>query len=121
MTRCPDLNALAGVIGPRFAEAAAEHDASGSFIADNYAVLKDHQVFSALIPVDLGGGGAPYSAMTVVTEFFDLNSAPNGDNWMTVTTKVEDPVYFTRSYLTTTDFKKLPDAAGWNPTPCSAR
>jgi len=65
--------------------------------------------------------GAPYSAMTVVTEFFDLNSAPNGDNWMTVTTKVEDPVYFTRSYLTTTDFKKLPDAAGWNPTPCSAR
>ena len=34
--------------------------------------------------------GAPYSAMTVVTEFYDLNSAPNGDNWMTVTTKVEE-------------------------------
>ena len=65
--------------------------------------------------------GAPYSAMTVVTEFYDLNSAPNGDNWMTVTTKVEDPVYFARPYLTTTDFKKLPDATGWNPTPCSAR
>jgi hypothetical protein len=65
--------------------------------------------------------GAPYSAMTVVTEFYDLNSAPNGDNWMTVTTKVEDPVYFARPYLTTTDFKKLPDATGWNPTACSAR
>ena len=65
--------------------------------------------------------GAPYSAMTIVTEFYDLNSAPNGDNWMTVTTKVEDPVYFARPYLTTTDFKKLPDATGWNPTPCSAR
>jgi hypothetical protein len=65
--------------------------------------------------------GAPYSAKTVVTEFYDLNSAPNGDNWMTVTTKVEDPVYFARPYLTTTDFKKLPDATGWNPTPCSAR
>ena len=57
----------------------------------------------------------------MVTEYFDLNTMPNGDQWLTVTTKVEDPVYFTRPYLTTTDFKKLPDAAGWNPTPCSAR
>ena len=65
--------------------------------------------------------GAPYSAKAVVTEYFDLNTMPNGDQWLTVTTKVEDPVYFTRPYLTTTDFKKLPDAAGWNPTPCSAR
>jgi hypothetical protein len=65
--------------------------------------------------------GAPYSAKAVVTEYYDLNTLPNGDQWMTVTTKVEDPVYFTRPYLTTTDFKKLPDAAGWNPSPCSAR
>src|SRR5215204_4683100 len=48
-------------------------------------------------------------------------AARNGDQWMTVTTKVEDPVYFTRPYLTTTDFKKLRDTAGWNPSPCSAR
>ena len=26
MARCPDLNALAEVIGPRFAQVAAEHD-----------------------------------------------------------------------------------------------
>jgi hypothetical protein len=65
--------------------------------------------------------GAPYSAKAVVTEYFDLNTMPNGDQWMTVTTKVEDPVYFARPYLTTTDFKKLRDAAGWNPSPCSAR
>jgi hypothetical protein len=65
--------------------------------------------------------GAPYSAKAVVTEYFDLNTHPNGDQWLTVTTKVEDPVYFTRAYLTSTDFKKLPGAAGWNPTPCSAR
>ena len=65
--------------------------------------------------------GAPYSAKAVVTEYYDLNTMPNGDQWMTVTTKVEDPVYFTRPYLTTTDFKKLRDAAGWNPSPCSAR
>jgi alkylation response protein AidB-like acyl-CoA dehydrogenase len=42
---------------------AAERDASDAFVADNYAVLKEHRVFSALIPVDLGGSGATYSAM----------------------------------------------------------
>ncbi|HKE82821.1 MAG TPA: hypothetical protein VKB50_03670 [Vicinamibacterales bacterium] len=65
--------------------------------------------------------GAPYSKAATVTEFFDVNSLPNGDGWLTVTTRVEDPVYFTRPYLTSSDFKKLPGAAGWNPTPCSAR
>jgi hypothetical protein len=65
--------------------------------------------------------GAPYSARTTMTEYFDRNTMPNGDVWFTVTTKVEDPVYSRGPYLTTTDFKKLPDAQGWNPTPCSAR
>jgi hypothetical protein len=65
--------------------------------------------------------GAPYSASTTVTEYYDVNTLPNGDQWLTVTTKVEDPQYFVRHYLTTSDFKKLPSAAGWNPTPCSAR
>jgi hypothetical protein len=65
--------------------------------------------------------GAPYSDKASVTEYYDVNVTPNGDQWMTITTKVEDPVYFSRPYLTTTDFKKLPNASGWNPTPCSAR
>lgn len=65
--------------------------------------------------------GAPHSGKAVVTEYYDVNTAPNGDRWLTVTTKVEDSVYFTRPYITTTDFKKLPDASGWNPSPCSAR
>jgi hypothetical protein len=65
--------------------------------------------------------GAPYSKNAVLTEYFDLNTMPNGDQWLTVTTKVDDPQYFSRALLTTSDFKKLPDAAGWNPTPCSAK
>lgn len=65
--------------------------------------------------------GAPYSAKTMVTEYWDLNAMPNGDRWLTITTRVEDPVYLTRPLLTSSDFKKLSDAAGWNPTPCSAR
>jgi hypothetical protein len=65
--------------------------------------------------------GAPYSSQAVVTEYYDLNAMPNGDQWLTVTTKVEDGMYFSRPYITTSDFKKLPGASGWNPTPCSAR
>jgi len=65
--------------------------------------------------------GAPYSDRTTITEFFDLNTLPNGDAWISLTTKIDDPVYFTRPLVQTTDFKKLPDANGWNPTPCVAR
>jgi hypothetical protein len=64
--------------------------------------------------------GAPYSAEAVVTEHIDVNTLPNGDRWMTVLTTVEDPVYFSRRYITTSDFKKLADNTGWMPTPCSA-
>jgi hypothetical protein len=65
--------------------------------------------------------GVPYSKDAVITEFFDVNALPNGDTWFTVTTRIDDPVYFSRPYITTTDFKKLPDGAGFSPTPCSAR
>jgi alkylation response protein AidB-like acyl-CoA dehydrogenase len=61
MTR--DLQALAQLIGPRFAEGAAERDAGDVFVAEHYDVLKEHKVFSALVPADLGGGGAKHSAM----------------------------------------------------------
>ena len=65
--------------------------------------------------------GAPYSNRTTVTEFWELHAMPNGDRWLTVVTKVEDPVNLTRPYVTSSDFKRLPDAKGWTPTPCSAR
>ena len=65
--------------------------------------------------------GAPYSEKATVTEFWDLHTLPNRDQWLTITTRVDDPVYFTRPYITSSDFRKLPNAAGWAPTPCSAR
>ena len=80
-----------------------------------------HVVTTNLKPGYVRKNGAPYSAQATVTEYFDLNTLPNGDQWLTVTTKVDDPTYFTRPYLTSSDFKKLPGAAGWNPTACSSR
>lgn len=78
-------------------------------------------VTTRLRPGYVRTNGVPYSAGATVTEYFDVNTFPNGDRWLTITTRVDDPVYFTRPYLTTTDFKQLPDGTGWNPAPCAAR
>ena len=76
-------------------------------------------VTTSLKPGYVRRNGAPYSNRAVVTEYWELHTLPNKDEWLTVTTRVDDPVYFTRPYLTSSDFKKLPNSTGWNPTPCS--
>ena len=35
-----------------------------------------------------------------------------------VTAMVEDPTYLTQPFVRTYQFKKVADAAGWEPTPC---
>jgi len=63
VTQFLDLQALVQIIGPRFAEGAAERDQGDIFVAKHYDALKEHKVFSALVPADLGGGGVRHSAM----------------------------------------------------------
>jgi acyl-CoA dehydrogenase len=58
-----DWTALARELGPRFAARAASHDAADSFVADNYRDLRDRRVFSAGVPVELGGGGASHAEL----------------------------------------------------------
>jgi len=65
--------------------------------------------------------GPPYSENTVVKEYYDLHKERNGDTWFTVTTIVKDPAYLTEPFVTSTDFKKIPDGAGWSPTACTAK
>jgi len=55
-----DAIALVNELGPRFAARAAEHDATDTFVAENYAELKERGVFAVGIPAELGGGGATY-------------------------------------------------------------
>ena len=74
-----------------------------------------------LRPGYLRKNGVPYSARTTLKEYYDVRTERNGDTWFVVTTIVEDPEYLTTPFVTTTDFKKQPDATGWNPTTCSAR
>ncbi|MDO3720918.1 acyl-CoA dehydrogenase family protein [Marinobacter sp. chi1] len=40
-----------------------EADNSDRFSVENYQLLKQHNIFSAMVPEDLGGGGASYSDM----------------------------------------------------------
>ncbi len=54
-------------------------------------------------------------------EYFDYHKEPNGDEWFTVTTIVNDPVYLSGPFITSSDFKKQRDAAGWDPSPCTAK
>jgi hypothetical protein len=65
--------------------------------------------------------GVPYSDKTVLKEYYDLFSEPNADTWLMVTTVVEDPTYLALPFVTTSHFKKLADASGWDPEPCTAR
>lgn len=58
-----NLAALAQSLGPRFAQGVAERDQGDVFVAEHYEVLKQHKLFSALVPAELGGGGVTHSAM----------------------------------------------------------
>jgi hypothetical protein len=74
-----------------------------------------------MLPGYLRKNGVPYSANTVLTEWYDRIPAPNGDTWLVVSTEVRDPQYLTMPFITSTHFKKLPDASGWDPQPCSSK
>ena len=58
-----NLTTLIHEIGPSFAERAEQYDASDSFVEENYSVLKEHRIFSALIPEEMGGGGFSHKDM----------------------------------------------------------
>ena len=64
--------------------------------------------------------GIPYSEDALITEYYDLYR-DNDETWFTVTTVVDDPKYFQQPFITSSNFKRQPDAAGWDPTPCSAK
>ena len=77
-------------------------------------------VTTRLRPGYLRRNGVPYSQDAVLTEYFDRHSAPDGSEWITVTSIVFDPTYLTQEFITSTDFKKEPDGAKWSPTPCGS-
>ncbi len=72
-------------------------------------------------PGYLRKNGIPYSENTMLQEYFDTFTEPDGGSWLVVTSIITDPQYLTGPYATTNHFKKVPDnASGWDPTPCRA-
>jgi len=61
--------------------------------------------------------GIPYSDKAVVTEWFDQHDS-FGEDWITVTTVVDDPLSFTQKFVVSSSFKRLADDSSWNPQPC---
>jgi hypothetical protein len=62
--------------------------------------------------------GVPYSRNAVLTEYYDRFAGPNGGEWFAVTTIVDDAMYFTQPFITTTHFKRESDGSKWSPSPC---
>jgi hypothetical protein len=81
----------------------------------NLKVITNH-----LIGGWLRKNGVPYSEDAVVTEYFDRFAAPNGDDWLAVTTMVTDPKYLNTDFVTSSHFKKESDGSKWSPSPCKA-
>lgn len=57
---------LAHSLRDQFAKTAHNHDENDTFVSENYDILKQHKLFSACVPLHLGGGGATYA------EFSDM-------------------------------------------------
>ena len=72
-------------------------------------------------PGYLRKNGIPYSANAALTEYFNRVTEDNGDEYVVVTTIVDDPMNLTQTFVTSSQYKKVPDATGWAPTPCSAK
>lgn len=75
-------------------------------------------VTTDLLPGYLRKNGVPYSDKAVLTEYVNLVDGQQRDSYIVVTAMVDDPVYLTGPFVRTYQFKKIPDATGWDPTPC---
>jgi hypothetical protein len=77
-----------------------------------------------VVTTQLSGGwlrrnGVPYSDSTTVTEYF-LRLSDGEDEWLTVSTTVEDPKFLISPFITSSNFRREPDGSKWRPSPCKA-
>lgn len=63
MTTNLDWRKTLTAIGPTIAEQGAAADDKDCFPEQNYQLLKEHKLFSALVPEELGGGGLDFADM----------------------------------------------------------
>jgi hypothetical protein len=74
-----------------------------------------------MLPGYVRKNGVPYSANAVLTEYFNRLEGAQGDVYISVTAMLDDPTYLTQPFVRSYQFKRQPDASGWDPTPCLPR
>jgi hypothetical protein len=75
-------------------------------------------VTTHLLPGWLRRNGVPYSKDAVVTEHYVRFRVFTGDEWLVVTTVVNDPRYLDEEFVTSSHFRKEPDGSKWDPYAC---
>jgi hypothetical protein len=78
-----------------------------------------HVSTSNMLPGFYFKHGVPYSEDALLSEYFARLSEPNGDEYLLVTSVVEDPRYLRDQFVRTLVFKLEADDSGWNPAQCS--
>jgi hypothetical protein len=71
-------------------------------------------------PGYLRKNGVPYSANAVLTEYWDLVKERDEGQRILLLLQVEDPLYLRGPWVVPVHFKKEPNGAKWDPTPCSS-
>ena len=97
---------------------AAEWEVEGGRGGPTFGSLKVDT--TNLRPGYLRKNGVPFSEDTFMTEYFNLLTEDNGDQYLIIQTFVDDPVYLSGHFVRTLQFKREPDGEKWNPTPCVA-
>jgi hypothetical protein len=95
--------------------------ARGRATAPNAPVGQLKVTTTQLRPGYMRKNGVPYGSNAVFTEYFLRLVDNGGQEYLAVTTMLEDPQYLQQPYVKTYQFKKQRDATGWKPTPCTAR
>jgi hypothetical protein len=65
--------------------------------------------------------GVPYSDKAELTEYINLLTGAQNDEYLVDTAEVEDATYLNQPFVRTYQFKKQADSKGWNPMPCLPR
>ncbi len=78
-------------------------------------------VTTQMRPGYLRKNGVPYSDRATMTEYWDLHTETNGDQYLVDTNVVDDPVYLQTPWITSLHFKKEKDGSKWDPSTCDAR
>lgn len=64
--------------------------------------------------------GVPFSEDAFMTEYYNLLTEEDGNQYLVVQTYVEDPRYLRAHFVRTMQFKREPDGSKRDPQPCSA-